>query len=129
MPSVRRCEGQDDGGLELNSGNRRYLLVIALSHIILDMYSGMLPALIPHLRDKFLLSYSAAGALLAWSSMTSSLIQPVLGFVSDMTGGLGLVIGGLALSSLAIASTGYITSYPLLAAAAIMAGLGNAVYH
>lgn len=113
----------------MNCRNRRYLLVIALSHMILDMYSGMLPALIPYLLDKFLLSYSAAGALLAWSSMTSSLIQPVLGFVSDMTGGLGLVIGGLALSSLAIASTGYITSYPLLAAAAIMAGLGNAVYH
>ncbi len=113
----------------MNCGNRRYLLVIALSHIILDMYSGMLPALIPHLRDKFLLSYSAAGALLAWSTMTSSLIQPVLGFVSDMTGGLGLVIGGLMLSSLAIAATGYITSYPLLVGAAIMAGLGNAVYH
>lgn len=117
------------GGQKLNYRNRLHLLVIGMSHAVIDIYGGMLPALVPVIQDRLLLSYSAAGALLAWSNLTSSLVQPALGLVSDMTGGVRLVTGGLILTSLAIAVIGYVTSYQILIVVAIMAGLGIAIYH
>ena len=125
-----KCDIRSDPGKEkLEFGNLPHLIVMGLSHAIIDMYAGMLPALVPFIQARFALSYSAAGAILAWSNLASSLVQPILGLVCDITGGIGPVIGGLILTSLAVTAMGCTNSYRMMVTAAIMAGLGAAIYH
>ena len=63
--------------------NFRALLILALGHMVTDIYQGSLPAILPFLKDRLSLSYSMAGIIMLASNFTSSLVQPLFGFVSD----------------------------------------------
>ncbi|MBE0607337.1 MAG: hypothetical protein IH610_13755, partial [Deltaproteobacteria bacterium] len=59
------------------------LLLLSFGHMCTDMVQGALPALLPYLKERFDLSYAAAGALLMAAHLTSSVIQPLFGYVTD----------------------------------------------
>jgi len=65
--------------------NAPVLALLALGHLVIDTNQGALPALLPFLRPKFGLSYAAAGTILLVANLTSSVIQPVFGHLSDRT--------------------------------------------
>ena len=63
--------------------DRRGLGVLSFGHLSVDLAQGTVPALIPFLvRDRGY-SYAAAGALLLFSSIGSSFLQPLLGAFAD----------------------------------------------
>ncbi len=55
-------------------------------HLVTDIYQGALSTILPFLKEKLSLSYPMAGAILMTSSITSSVIQPVFGIISDKKG-------------------------------------------
>jgi len=55
------------------------LLALAGVHFLIDMFAGMLPAILPAIRDEFGLSLSLGGLVLAALYMTSNGIQPLIG--------------------------------------------------
>ena len=57
--------------------------LLALGHLVVDMNQGALAPLLPFLKGVFGLSYTAAGAILLVSSLTSSLVQPIFGYLAD----------------------------------------------
>lgn len=63
--------------------NLRILLVLSLGHLVTDIYQGALPSILPFLRDRLDLSYTMAGVIMMASSVTSSVIQPLFGYLSD----------------------------------------------
>ncbi len=63
--------------------NLRVLLILSLGHLVVDIYQGALPAVLPFLKDRFGLSYAMTGLILMASNFTSSILQPVFGYVSD----------------------------------------------
>src|SRR5262249_13026868 len=63
--------------------NPRVLGLLALGHLVVDMNQGAIPPLLPFLRTAFGLSYAASGVILLVASVTSSVVQPVFGYLAD----------------------------------------------
>lgn len=105
------------------------IILVALSHAVTDLSQGALPLLLPFLKSAFSLSYSQVGFIVLAQNITSSVIQPLFGYVSDRYPMPWLVPAGLILSGLGMAITGFAPSYASLLAIVIIAGLGIAAFH
>jgi MFS transporter, FSR family, fosmidomycin resistance protein len=55
------------------------LLVLTAIHIIVDMYTGMLPAVLPAVRDNFVLSLTAAVTILTVLNLAANIFQVLVG--------------------------------------------------
>ncbi len=51
--------------------------------MVVDLYQGALPAILPFLKDNLGLTYTLAGVVLIVANLTSSVIQPIFGLLSD----------------------------------------------
>ena len=105
------------------------VLLVALSHACTDLSAGALPILLPFLKSAFALSYSQVGFIVLMQNVTSSVIQPVFGYITDRYPLPWLVPVGLILSGLGMAVTGLATSYASLLTIVIITGLGIAAFH
>src|SRR4029450_6121506 len=65
--------------------NYRLLSLLAIGHLVIDTNQGSLPALLPYLKTALGLTYTATGVIVLMSNITSSLIQPLFGFLADKT--------------------------------------------
>ena len=109
--------------------NLKLLLVLSFGHLATDICQSALPAILPFLKAKLLLSYAMTGTILLASNITSSVVQPLFGYWSDRKQKafflpLGCLCAGLGLSLLAIPDR-----YGLVLLLVIVSGLGIASYH
>ena len=109
--------------------NAPMLALLALGHLVVDTNQGALPALLPFLKVKFGLTYAAAGVVLLVGNVTSSVVQPVFGYLADRTARRWLLPWGLVVASVGIGLAGLAPSYAVLLAVVVVAGLGIAAYH
>ncbi len=109
--------------------NTRVLGLLALGHLVVDMNQGALAPLLPFLKGAFGLSYAASGAILLVSSLTSSLVQPIFGYLADRAPRRWLLPWSVALSAMGVALAGLAPSYWALLALVLASGLGVAAYH
>ena len=63
--------------------NKKALLLLGLGHLMVDLNTGALPALLPYLKNTFALSYTMTSMLVLVANVSSSLVQPVFGYLSD----------------------------------------------
>jgi MFS transporter, FSR family, fosmidomycin resistance protein len=105
------------------------ILALSFSHFLNDMMQSLVPALYPMLKSGYGLSFAQIGLITLIMQLTSSLLQPAVGLVSDhrpqpysLAVGMGATLAGLLL--LANAAT-----YPMLILAAALVGSGSAVFH
>ncbi|MFZ0927200.1 MAG: MFS transporter, partial [Syntrophobacteraceae bacterium] len=63
--------------------NFKVLLLLSTGHMVVDTFQGALPAVLPFLKDNMNLSYTLTGVILIVANITSSIIQPVFGLLSD----------------------------------------------
>ncbi|MFT9486228.1 MAG: MFS transporter [Tepidibacillus sp.] len=113
----------------LLASNRVPLLIISLGHMLNDLMTSVLPALISILIIEFDLSYTQSGLIIMVANVTSSLVQPVFGYLSDRKPllwllPLGVFFTGLGLSGIAVAP-----SYAWLLFFVGLSGLGSAAFH
>jgi FSR family fosmidomycin resistance protein-like MFS transporter len=102
---------------------------LSFSHMLNDMAQSMLPALYPMLKDSLALDFGQIGLVTLAFQMTASLLQPLVGLYTDrrpqpfsLAVGMGSTLAGLLLLSLA-------DSFALLLLAAVLVGMGSAVFH
>lgn len=105
------------------------LLLVAFSHAVTDLSIGALPILLPFFKSAFALTYTQVGLIVMIQNVTSSVIQPIFGFLSDRLVLTWLVPAGLLLAGIGTAATGLAPSYPFLLAIVIITGLGSASFH
>lgn len=105
------------------------LLLLALSHLITDLSQGALPMLLPSLKTALDLSYTQIGIIVLVQNVTSSIIQPLFGVITDKVSLPWLLPVSVFLSGLGMAITGLMPSYPLLLLAVVLGGLGVAGFH
>jgi len=115
--------------LSENKFNLKVLLLLSSGHLVTDIYQGALPVILPFLKAKLMLSYTATGVILLVGSLTSSVIQPLFGYISDrkekpLLLPLGCLCAGLGFSMLAFPS-----SFALVLPLVVLSGLGIASYH
>src|SRR5262245_20433856 len=89
----------------------------------------VLPVLLPLLKQRLNVSFLDLGLALTTFNVVTGLTQAPTGFLVDRIGARPVLIAGLVLGGLSFFSIAFVTSYPWLLAAAVMAGLANCVYH
>ncbi|MFQ5521837.1 MAG: MFS transporter, partial [Candidatus Methylomirabilia bacterium] len=107
----------------------KLLAFLAVGHLVIDVNQGALPAFLPFLRAAFNLSYTGAGTIMLVASFTSSVIQPLFGYLADQTSRRWLIPVSVFVSGLGLALTGVAPSYPVLLVLVVIMGLGVAAYH
>jgi MFS transporter, FSR family, fosmidomycin resistance protein len=109
--------------------DRRALGVLGAGHLCCDLCQGAVPALFPFLAAQRGYSYAALGALLLFSTIASSIIQPLFGLLSDRFARPWFIPGGLVAAGTGVALAGPAPSYGLTAAAVVVSGIGVAAFH
>jgi len=109
--------------------NVRLLSLLALGHMVIDINQGSLAAILPLLKSSLALSYTATGFIVLMANTTSSLIQPLFGYLADKTARRWLLPMSVALSAVGIGLVGLAPSYALVLALVIVTGFGVAAYH
>lgn len=106
----------------------RPLMMLMLGHFTLDCHAGLLPILYPLLIDRFSLSLSTVGLVSLAYVGTSSLSQPLFGWLADRRGThlIGLT---LIWTTATFALSGFASTFGLLLVLAALAGLGSGAYH
>lgn len=102
---------------------------ISLSHLLNDMIQSLILALYPLLQSEFSLSFVQIGMITLTFQVTSSLLQPVVGYYTDkypmpwsLPIGMCFTLCGLVILALA-------GSFPMVLLAAALVGTGSSVFH
>ncbi|MBI3303138.1 MAG: MFS transporter [Deltaproteobacteria bacterium] len=95
----------------------------------MDMNTGALPALLPFLKNAFGLSYTMIGTLVLMANLSSSLIQPVFGHLSDRSARAWLLPLGVMAATCGMAIIGLAPNYATLLLLVFISGIGIASYH
>lgn len=105
------------------------MALLSSAHFATDFANGALPALLPFLKERFSLSYTAIGGIVLASQASSSLIQPLFGLWSDRRGAMWLLPSGVALAGFGIAAAADAPSYWLVLPLVLLSGVGVAAFH
>lgn len=102
---------------------------ISFSHFLNDVMQSLIPSIYPILKEHFALDFTQIGLITLTFQITASLLQPVVGVVTDrkpqpysLAIGMGATFVGLLL--LAVAHV-----YAMILIAAGLVGLGSAIFH
>jgi FSR family fosmidomycin resistance protein-like MFS transporter len=109
--------------------NVRLIGLLAMGHFVIDLNQGSLPAILPFLKASHGLSYAAAGTIVLAANLTSSLIQPLFGWLADQTARRWMLPVSVFLSGAGLALLGVAPSYPAILALVLLMGVGVAAYH
>jgi FSR family fosmidomycin resistance protein-like MFS transporter len=103
--------------------------LVCAAHSMSHFFQLLLAPLFPWLKVAFNLSYAELGLVVSMFFVVSSVSQTVAGFVVDRVGGRTVLFAGLALLGGSALLLSQAQNYPMLMAGAMLAGLGNGVFH
>ncbi len=103
--------------------------LFSLGHLSVDWCQGAIPALLPYFIRNYDLSYQAAGTLIFANVLVASVLQPLFGYYSDRISRPWFIPLGTLLCGIAVAVMGFCTSFYAIFAAAMLCGVGSAVFH
>jgi MFS transporter, FSR family, fosmidomycin resistance protein len=102
---------------------------MSVCHGLNDLMQSVLPAVYPILKDTYRLDFGQVGLLTFANQATASLLQPLIGFVTDarpkpysLPIGMGFTLLGLLLLSVA-------PSFAVVLVAVALVGIGSAIFH
>ncbi len=107
----------------------RALTLLSMGHLVADITSGALPAMLPFLKEALGLSYAMAGTIVLVSNLMSSVIQPAFGYLTDRKSLLWFLPLGSFCAAFFLAFVGWAPSYSLVLVMVVFSGLGVAIYH
>ena len=109
--------------------NKKALALLSFGHLVTDLNQGALPALLPFFKEALNLSYTMAGTILLFGNLTSSVIQPAFGYLSDRHPKGWLLPLAPFIACLGLSITGLLPNYFLLLICVMVSGLGVASFH
>jgi MFS transporter, FSR family, fosmidomycin resistance protein len=107
----------------------RLVGTVSLAHFASHLFQLALPSLFPLLREALDVSYVALAFVMTVFYITSGVAQAAAGFAVDRFGARPIMVGGLALFSVGLALAGLAPAYIALLPIALVAGMGNSVFH
>lgn len=105
------------------------IVAVSVCHMLNDIMQSLLTSLYPLLKDNYALDFVQIGLLTMAFQVTASLLQPVVGMVTDrwpMPFSLPLGMGSTFVGLFFLA---YAHSFPVLVLGACLIGFGSAVFH
>ncbi len=105
------------------------LTAISFSHLLNDTIQSLLPAIYPLLKATFALSFSQVGLITFTLMVSASVLQPVVGLITDRRPAPYSLVTGMACSLAGLLLLSMAGSLRMLLAAAALIGLGSAIFH
>ncbi|MDD2473995.1 MULTISPECIES: MFS transporter [unclassified Methanoculleus] len=102
---------------------------LSAAHLVTDLYSPVLPAILPLLIVDQGYSFFLAGLIVTVYTLTSSFVQPFAGWLFDTRGIAVPISVSVLISAVFISVIGLLDNYFLVLASAAVAALGNASFH
>ena len=129
-PALSPVNGAEDLQPHEDAATRFGVLgAISFSHLLNDMMQSLIVAIYPLLKGDFQLSFLQIGLITLTFQLTASLLQPVVGMVTDrrpmpfsLPIGMCSTLAGLLLLAFA-------PSYAILLIAVALIGVGSSVFH
>ena len=109
--------------------DRSAMATLSGGHLAVDFASGAVPALLPFFVLEFDLSYTATALLMLAVLVSSSLVQPLFGLLSDRRGAIWLLPAGVALGGLGTGLAAVAPRYELVLMLVFLSGIGIAAFH
>ncbi|WP_246187918.1 MFS transporter [Paenibacillus tengchongensis] len=107
----------------------RILLAISFVHLFNDSIQALIPAMFPILKDNLVLSYAQIGWISFALNMTSSVIQPVIGYAADRRPRPILLPLGMCCTFLGVLLLAFAGNYALVIFSVMLVGFGSAAFH
>jgi FSR family fosmidomycin resistance protein-like MFS transporter len=117
---------------EANTELKKDALVITLvgvAHGVSHFFHMILAPLFPWIKDAFALSYAELGLLMSVFFVVSGIGQALAGFVVDKVGARSVLFFGITCLGVSALVLSAAQDYNILLAGAMLAGLGNSVFH
>jgi FSR family fosmidomycin resistance protein-like MFS transporter len=108
---------------------KRSILGLSAAHLVTDLYTPVLPAILPLLILEYGYPYFIAGLIVTVFQITSSILQPVVGWLYDTRGLTVHISYTVLLSAVFISIIGFIHSYIIIVICAAVGGLAHALFH
>ena len=105
------------------------VIALALGHLVTDLQAGALPIVLPHLKELFALSYSQLAFIALTQNVTSSVIQPLFGYITDKKSLPAMLPFCAAMAGAGFAFVGWVPAYILLMCTVVIIGMASATYH
>ncbi|WP_332687335.1 MFS transporter [Bosea sp. (in: a-proteobacteria)] len=105
------------------------LAALSLAHLLNDLIQSMIPAIYPLIKDAYDLDFARIGLITLAFQVTSSLLQPLLGYVTDRRPWPYAMVAGMGSSLLGLLGLSFAASYEMVLVSAALVGLGSAVFH
>lgn len=105
------------------------LILLFFGHVVVDTSQGTLPVVLVKLKEVFQLTYFQVGIMMMMLNLTSSVIQPIFGYISDRYRTGWFIPAGILWTALAMGLMGWTPNYPTALMLVGFAGLGTAAFH
>ncbi|KPF67340.1 Fosmidomycin resistance protein [Bosea sp. AAP35] len=105
------------------------LVALSVAHLLNDLLQSMIPALYPLIKESFQLDFGQIGLITLAFQVTSSLLQPLLGWLTDKRPWPHAMVAGMGATLVGLLTLAFATSYGMVLLAAALVGLGSAVFH
>jgi MFS transporter, FSR family, fosmidomycin resistance protein len=113
----------------MERGNKFTITILSIAHFVLDSYSSFVYQLLPLLALKLDLTPAQAGLVPPTLMITSSLMQPLYGVISDRYLKRSMVVVGPLIAAVFLSGMGTATSMGSLMAMVIVGGVGVGIFH
>jgi len=107
----------------------KILFIIGLCHLLNDAIQAVVPAMFPILEKSMGLSFTQLGIIAFSLNMVSSVMQPVVGMLTDKKPMPYALPIGLTFTLFGILGLGFATSFAMIILSVLFIGLGSAVFH
>jgi FSR family fosmidomycin resistance protein-like MFS transporter len=108
---------------------RGKLGLLTLVHVLTDFYSSLLTPILPAIVAKLNLSLTQAGVLAGLPSLTSSLVQPLMGILGDRMEKRYFILIGPLFAAVFMSAVGLSPTFGLLLLCIVLGGFGTASFH
>jgi MFS transporter, FSR family, fosmidomycin resistance protein len=113
----------------MNQRSKFTITLLSTAHFVLDSYSSFIFPLLPLLATKLSLKPAQIGVLTPTLMITSSLMQPVYGMLSDRYLKRSMAVFGPLIAAVCLSCIGLANSLPMLLAIVICGGIGIGAFH
>ena len=107
----------------------RLIGLLALGHFVIDVTQGSLPAVLPFLKQVHALSYAQVAMIVLAGNLTSSIIQPLFGYLSDQIARRWILPLSIFVAGAGVALLGLAPGYWGVLGLVVVMGLGVAAWH
>jgi MFS transporter, FSR family, fosmidomycin resistance protein len=105
------------------------LVAISICHMLNDVIQSLIMAIYPMLKEGLSLDFSQIGLITFTFQATASVLQPLVGYVTDRYPTPYSLVLGMSSSLMGLLLIAFATSYPTVLAAAALIGMGSSVFH